>query len=435
MKTAKIIREERATKIEAMQALHTKAGTEKRSLSKDEQTQWDALNAEVEALKTELRTVEIQEALDAEMAAIRGLRTDDKTGEESKKEKRDLSKYSMLKVIQSRMNETALTGLELEMDQEARSEAKNLGVTINGVGIPSMILEKRDNSITMPTQPEDGSAVMVDKQKYGSMLDMLKNALMTRQLGATYLNDLVGNIALTRKTQRAVATWKPEVGELDKSNIKFGGDDFAPKRLGTYVVQSKQFLMQTSPDVERDIREDILYAIAEGVDLAAIFGTGLNNQPTGILTHAAATDIETIPVGGALTRADIVAAETALLSKNVDGRTLGWLINALTRGALKNTPIATGSDRFIMESNGILLDNRIVMSNALPSNGGVGTNESSAIFGDWRELLIGQWGGIDLLVDPYTLATGGQVKIVAQGFFNVYVRRFESFVALTGITA
>jgi HK97 family phage major capsid protein len=191
-----------------------------------------------------------------------------------------------------------------------------------------------------------------------------------------------------------------------------------------------QFLRQTSPAIERKIREEIAYSIQEGVDVAAISGTGLNNQPTGILNHPDVPVITALGTnGGALDRAKLIAIETALTQRNLRGTSYGWLINALTRGALKNTPIAAGSDKFIMETNDRLLDYPVVMSNMVPSNltKATGTNLSAAIFGDWKELYLAQWGGIDLIVDPYTLAVEGQIKIVAQGFFNVMVHRPEAF--------
>lgn len=442
MKTAKQLREERATKIEAMQAIHATAGSEKRSLNKEEKEKWDALNKEVEALAEEVRTVEAQEALDAEMAASKGKNVTGNTRKEdnSEKEKRELAKYSVLKVIQARMNEVPLDGLELEMHQEAQKEARGLGTTISGIGIPSMVLgrrEKRDNSVTMPTQPEDGSAI-VDTQFHGSMLDMLRNALVTRQLGATYLNDLTGNLSFTRVTERPIASWKPEVGELDKTNTKFAADEFTPKRLGTYVVESKQFLNQTSMSVEQKIRQEILYSIAEGVDAAAVTGSGASNEPSGILKLATDGDIDVVALGAngaALTRGNLITAETTLANNNILGRNFGWLLNSLTRGKLKDTPVATGSDKFIMESNGTLMEYPVQMSNVVPANltKGTGTDLSAAIFGEWSQLYIGQWGGIDLIVDPYTLATAGQVKIVAQGFFNVYVRQPKAFVVFNDI--
>jgi HK97 family phage major capsid protein len=435
MKTAQQLRDLIATTQETMSASHAKAAAEQRSFSPDELSAWEKANQEVQSLKRELGIVETQEKIDAELAASRG----QKLNNQNNKEDKDLGKYSVLRALNALVEGRSADGLEGEMHQEAQKEARAMGETIQGIGIPQSVLlhrQKRDNSITMPTQPEDGSAVMLQNQYYGSMMDMLRNALVTRQLGCTFLNDLTGNLSFTSMTTRPTATWKPEVGDLDKSNAKFAVEDFAPKRLGTYLVQSKLFLRQTAPSIEQKIREEIIYSITEGVDVAAIVGTGASNQPTGILNIAGTNAIALGANGAALTRANLVAAETTIAALNLNTTNYAWLINAATRGKLKNTLLDAGSGRFLMESNSSLLEYPVVMSNVAPSNLTKGTASgvaSAAVFGDWSELFIGQWGGIDLMVDPYTLAVGGQVKIIAQGFFNIYIRRPSAFVKFTDI--
>lgn len=424
----KQLREKRAEKLEALQALNAKAEGEKRSLTKEEKEQWEAINNEVDELAADIAFEEKREARAAELAASAGV-----PATPSNKPK-ELRQYSVLRALSAMAEGRQLDGVELEMHQEAQREARANGVDIKGVGIPGVVLqaEKRDNSITMPTQPEDGS-VLVNTDQYGSMAEMLRNALVTRRLGATYLTGLTNNISFTRMTERPKATWKPEVGTLDKSNVKFAADEMAPKRLGTYIVQSLQFLRQTSAAVERQIRQEIIYAVSEGVDEAAINGTGANNQPLGILNNPAVTAMATAT--GALNRSNLLAAETTLAARNLTGQSYAWLINAVTRGYIKGIKLDEGSGRFLMENNNSLLEYPVVMSNLVPSNLGTETNASAAIFGDWSELFIGQWGGIDLTVDPYTLLLEGQVKIVAQGFFNLVVRRPEAFVKYTDIAA
>lgn len=428
MRTLKVLRDERAEKLEAMRSLTDVASNEKRDLTSDEKTNFDSLEGEINALDADIRRAETAEKRAKEMVLAGA-------GTPSDSEEKELRNYSVLTALRSAIDQKPLEGIEKEMHQEAVKEARELGQKINGIGIPSRVLQQRDNSITMPTQPADGG-VLVEKERNNSMMDMLRNALVTRQLGATYMNDLVGNISFTRMTARPKATWKPEVAALDKSNIQFADDEFAPKRLGTYTIQSLQFLRQTAASVEQKIREEIIYSITEGVDEAAILGTGTNNQPLGVLNHTGITTLALGANGAALTRANLIAAETALATKNLNGRNYGWLINALTRGKLKGTQLDAGSGRFVMESNDSLLEYPVVMSNLVPSNLTKGTaagTASAALFGDWSELYIGQWGGIDLTVDPYTLAVEGQVKIIAQGFFNVLVHRPEAFVAFKDI--
>jgi len=432
MKTLKQLQEERNQKITDANNLLQKAKTEARELTTEESSQFDALDTEIEQLDVDIEAKRKHEDFAKKRALSLGL-----VGEpvqlESKQDKKDLRNFSVLKMIRSMIKDgEPLEGLEKELNEEAKAEARGFNQEIFGVGIPSRILSTRDNSVTMPTQPEDGKAVVeTNLDNNLSMMDMLRNALVTRQLGATYLNDLTGNVSFTRLTQRPVATWKAEVGALDKSNVKFALDELAPKRLGTYTVHSLQFLRQTAPSIERKIREEIVYSLQEGVDIAAISGTGSNNQPMGILNHAGVAAINVAGLGAtgaALTRANLIALRTALLKRNIRGSKLAWLINAVTEGALSNTTIATGSDKFILETER-LLNYPYVMSNMVPSDltKSTGTNLSAAIFGDWSELYIGQWGGIDLTVDPYTMIGDGQIRIVAQGFFNVLVHRPEAF--------
>ena len=44
-------------------------------------------------------------------------------------------------------------------------------------------------------------------------------------------------------------------------------------------------------------------------------------------------------------------------------------------------------------------------------------------FGDFSELIIGQWGDLDITVDPYTKATDGEIRLVVNTFFDAMVRR------------
>lgn len=435
MKTLRQLQEERNQKLSEANALLERG--KKQELSTEEFAQFEAYDAEVEALEVEIGKAERMESFAKKRALSLGIEVDGGAKKENKDE-RDLGNYSILKMIRSQIDGKPMDGAEAEAHAEGVKEARELGQDILGIAIPSRLLSKRDNSVTAGSQPEDGSAVVAkDVRDDLSMLDMLRNELVTVKLGASYLNDLRGNVAFTRLTERPVATWKSEIGALDKSNVKFSADELSPKRLGTYTVHSLQFLRQTSPQIEQRIRGEIAYAIAEGVDIAAISGTGADNQPTGILNHTGVASLNSASLGaaglgtngGALDRGNLIKLRTALLKRNIRGRQLKFLMNAATQGTLANTIIATGSDKFIME-NQDLLGYPVVMSNMVPSNIDKGTGEdlSALVFGDWSELYIAQWGGIDLLVDQYTMAGTGQIKIVAQGFFNVLVHRPEAFV-------
>ncbi|RIV20323.1 phage major capsid protein [Fibrisoma montanum] len=443
MKTVKQLRDERGEKLEKLNAITATANQEKRELKPEEVTEFDGLETEIRSLDEQIKRAEIAEQRNAEAAASQGKPLGKLDNEQ--KRQQQLGQFSFLKAIRSltAVNQNdKLTGFELEMHEEAEREARASHQTINGVGIPSIVMkaksmETRDNSVTMPTQPADGSAV-VQTQKLISMEDMLRNALMTHHLGATYYSDLAGNVDFVRMTERPVATWKPEVGNLDKSNVKFGpAGSLTPNRIGTYTVHSFQFLRQTAPSIEAQIRQELAYSVAEGIDRAAILGDGLDNEPTGILNASGVTKISMGANGGAMSRQSTINALGQLLAKNVNGRNLGWLINGATAAALLGTPYNETSDRFVMEALDRIGPYPVALSNTVPSNGTKGTTTtetlSKAFFGAWENLYIAQWGGYDLMVNPYTLGKAGQVELIIQAFADILVYEPKAFVVLEDI--
>jgi hypothetical protein len=71
------------------------------------------------------------------------------------------------------------------------------------------------------------------------------------------------------------------------------------------------------------------------------------------------------------------------------------------------------------------------VSSTLTKGSGTGVGVCSAIFfGNWADLIIGMWGGLDILVDPYTGGTAGTVRVIALQDVDVAVRHAESFAAM-----
>jgi HK97 family phage major capsid protein len=52
------------------------------------------------------------------------------------------------------------------------------------------------------------------------------------------------------------------------------------------------------------------------------------------------------------------------------------------------------------------------------------------LFGNFSDLIIGQWGVLDVLVDPYTLGTSGGIRIRVIQDVDVAIRHAESFAVL-----
>lgn len=423
MKNAKQLREERAQKIEAMQALNATASKETRSLTAEEKTQFDTLVKEIDDLKEDIDRAVRSEQFAAEILS--------KGGGEKQEQPKEVRQYSIARAIQMQIS-GKLEGLEKEMHEEAVSEARANGVEIKNLGIPSMVLngQKRDNSVTAGTQPEDGAALV--GKDVQPMIELLRAALITRALGATYMTGLRGNVSFPTQTSGAVATWKSEIAELDKSNLKFGNVELSPKRLGTYAIVSKQLIAQASVDVENIIRQDLMNAVAEALDIAAINGSGSAGQPTGILNTAGIGSVAMGPNGAAPTYEALVALEAEIEANNALNGRLGYLTTGKAKAKLKTTKLDAGSGLYVLNGNDVN-GYPIYSTNLVPSTLTKGTTNgtlSAIIFGNWQDLLIGQWGGLDVMADPYTLATSGQIRLIVDSFWDIAVRRAKSFAAI-----
>ena len=301
---------------------------------------------------------------------------------------------------------------EIECSNAAADKA---GVSPRGLLVPTDIL-RRDLSAGTAT---DGAELIATNLMSGSFIDVLRNLSAVMGMGATTLTGLSGNVAIPRKTSGSAAGWvSTEGGNVSQSDPQFDQVTMSPKTLGVYSEATRQLLLQSSIDVENLLRFDMALGMATAIDLAALYGTGANGQPKGISLQTginAPTDF----VAAAPTFAEMVAMETAVAADNAAFGALGYMINATMRGGFKTTEKASGTAQFIWENGNTVNGYKTAVTNQVAAG--------NAFFGNWADLLIGMWGGLDILVDPYTNSLSGTVRIVAHQSVDVAVRHPVSF--------
>ena len=319
-------------------------------------------------------------------------------------------------------------GFEREMSDEM---AGKLGKRAQGFYIPTDVL-MRDLNVT--TSTAGGHTVATDLLS-GSFIDMLRNKMATVGLGATMMNDLVGSIAIPRQTGGATSYWVAESGAVTESQAAFDQVTMSPKTVGSMSDISRKMLLQSSMDVESFVRNDLATSLALAIDSAAINGSGASNQPTGILNTSGIGSVVGGTNGAAPDWADIVDLESAVAIDNADMGALGFLTNAATRGKLLQTEKASGTAQYVWSDSNTLRGYNAAVSNQVPSNGtkGTGTALSSMVFGNWNDLIIGTWGGIDINVDTSTGSASGTIRVVALQDVDIAVRNAVSFAAMTDI--
>ncbi len=266
-----------------------------------------------------------------------------------------------------------------------------------------------------------------------SFIEILVAKMRVMAMGATVLSDLSGNIAIPRATGGATSYWVAESGSPTESQAAFDQVGMTPKTVGAYSDYSRKLLLQSSIAVEAFVRMDLARAIALAIDLGAIAGTGAANQPRGILNTAGIGSVAGGANGAAPTWANIVALETAVANANVDETTMGYLTNTRVRGELKKTQRFSGTDGRAIWQDGNVNDYRAEVSNQVPSNLTKGTSNgicSAILFGNWQDLIIGMWGGLDVMIDPYTGGTSGTKRCIVLQDVDVAVRYPVAFAAM-----
>ena len=267
-----------------------------------------------------------------------------------------------------------------------------------------------------------------------SLIELLRNRMQVRALGAQVLTGLTNNVSFPRQITANTFNWTGEnpSSANTKGNATFDNVTLSPKTGMVSTAYSRQLLVQSSFDVSSWVANDIAQVAALGVDLAAIEGTGASNQPTGIYTQTGVSAITLGTDGAALTWANIVNFETTVANNNADIGAMAFLTSPAVRGKLLTTlRSTTAGSQFLWTDENTMRGYRAVVSNQIKNNYTTGTSTtvcSGMIFGVWSELLIGEFGGaLDLLVDPYTNADQNMIAVHGFLMVDVAIRHPKAF--------
>jgi HK97 family phage major capsid protein len=427
MKTSKQLKEERAAVESRMTELHELAKKEARSFNAEESKKWDDDQNALKALDAEILRAEQAEELERRNAG-KGPKSPLIIDGEKKKEQ-----PSLLLMLRASAFKEKLDGPEADLVAEHVAELRASGLAPRDgyIGVPSKMvrMEKRDMTVTGGTSGSEGG-VMVPTE-VGETIPFLTPQLVTAQLGATVLSDLVGNLDLPRGTNNVTATWEGETTDADESNPTMDKVSLAPIRLTTFIDVSERLLHQTGQSVEAYVRNLLSNAVAQKIDADAINGSGSGNVPTGILNASSVGSVEMGTNGGVPTWAKIVELEGKVDTASAMMGNLHYLSTPGMRSLLKTRSKDSGSGRFINEGNEVngypILGTSLVPSNLTK---GTGSGLHAILFGNWADLLIGQWGGMELFVDPYTQKGKGLVRIYVSSYNDIKLRNPLSFAAI-----
>ena len=399
------IKEQRAAAVAEMRNLVEKATTEKRSLSGDEAAKFDTL-------KTKVTELEGQEARASFLAETERRMI----GEPAKGGYGDLTKQvSVMKVLQAKMEGRNLDGAEAEYHQEAE---RRTGRKAAGVFIPMNAIEQRANTTT--SAPE----LVANIHRADQFIEPFKNELLARRLGVRVLSGLTGNVTIPKHGSGVSVGWVAENGDLSESGMTFDNVTLSPKHAGGITELSRQLIMQSSPDAERLVTDDLRFMLAKAIDTALIKGGG-TNEPKGVLSTAG---IQTASLA-TLNWLNVLTMKEKL--ELVNATAANWLMSKKVSTKFAGTEKSTGTGIYLM-NGGQIADLPAYSTNQVPN---VDADSGVAILGDWSQVLLGIWSEIDILVNPYDSAAynRGAVKVRAMSTVDIAVRHAESFVVANDV--
>lgn len=442
MPNLKELREKRADLMTQANALG-----EKPTLSAEEQAKFDQLMADVKALdEGDLkRAIELDELnrRSISMPPVDGAQTSTAGApitvgyveQRGDKPKHLVERASIVRGMQMVHQGIRLSGAEAELHQEGEKAIRAAGRDVTGFAIPFQF-EKRD--LTVGTTTAGGHTVAT---VLGELIPYLQPRVVTADLGAQVFGGLSSNLTFPRNNGTVSASWYAENGTISEVNMTYDTLALTPKRLGATTDVSKQLLLQSSVPMgmEQHVQQELSRAIARALDTAALNGSGSSNQPTGILSTSGIGSYAIGTNGGAPTYAMVVDLEADVAGANADMGSLAYLVHPVLAGKMKQVAIDSGSGRFLYEGKvgatgvrvGTVNAYDAAMSTLCPSGLTKGSSSDcyAVIFGNWNELLIAQWGGLDITVDPYSKKTSGLVEVTVQSWWDIGVRHAASFSA------
>jgi HK97 family phage major capsid protein len=428
MKKSDELRASKTSKIEAQRTmLDAVKVSATKEFTPEQRTAFDGITSEIEAFDAQIRDAVNIEVAEARIASLSGA----SVSTSDKKEQREMVKnYSLHKALRSQLPNGKLDGIELEYHQEMLKEARNAGVSIEGLAVPNGANKQTRAAGQTVSQDAGAYGANLVNTDYKGIIDALRPTPVAEQLGAVYMRGLTGDVKFVTNGGGIAATWETEIATTAASKTAYGTKTMSPKRLSATVPISLQNILQSTPGLEALTAADIKRVTEIAIDLAVINGAGSGGVPEGILNNSDIYTLVGATNGIAPTWAQLVKMETEVLAANAGGSNMSYLITPGLKGFLKQTAHAgSGNWNYLMAADGTINGYNAVANTMVPSNiaKGSGTNLHAAVFGDFSNVLIGEWGFYDMVVDNITQKKAGLIEITVNQFLDILIRQGAGF--------
>lgn len=337
---------------------------------------------------------------------------------------REERRYSLARALLTAGLEGKLTGYEGEIDQQLRAQTGKTGTTNGSILLPTAAIVLAARDMTVGTDSAGGYLVGASNPG-ASFIDLLRARLVAVAMGARVLPGLKGDVTIPKQAAAATAHWLVnETTSIGESNQVLGQLPLTPKNVGAYTEYSRQLLMQSSPAVDQVIANDLAKVVSAAIDAAVFAGSGANGQPAGIALTSGIGSFSGTSLGLAGLNDAVVDCALAL-----EGEAVGWVTTPAVAAALMQRQKFAGTDTPLWE--GSLWDGRVVGFKAMTSSA---MAAGTMFFGDWSQVVIGEWGMLEIATNPYANFQAGIIGCRAIQTVDVGVRQAGAFSYSNNVT-
>ncbi len=433
MDNLKAKREERVVLEDAYATLANKA--KEKTLAADEVKTLDGLDKQITQLDEQIEVLERAEKRAAEIvkrqaSAVGAVQDNASENKEFSKISKHYSIAKQIQGIAEKKDRFHNEGMEAEMYQEAVKEAKESGVSISGnIAIPSKFIKIGKQKAALNVGTEGADVVATD---FMGLIPVLNPNPVVSQLGITVMTGLRGDVQWPRHSTDVGFSWETETSNVDESVPAYDNIKVQPKRTGMYVDVTSQMMLQSSFVLEQHLRNIITRRYELTVDDAVLIGGG-SNEPVGILNYSG-VNVLSLGTGSAnnMTYGALISMIRDVKAANSRVGSAGFVTSANGEFALANTPKQTSGveGNFIYDFSGRLIGRPLFTTEVIPSDFTEGgqSDLTAIIYSDyWQSAVLGTWGGLDILFDPYTQALAGTKRFVVNAFMDVEVQQPKEF--------
>ena len=383
--------------------------TEGRELTNEEEARADYLEGEVTRLDNKIKRRAAHEEMIARQANFAGTSIS-----ETKEMDKINRSFSLSRAVETVSLGKGLEGAEAEWAQEARTEMQARGLQMTGqIGIPEAALLRAGGADNFQAGSGDGSGYV--PTNVPGVIEALRAPTMIETLGATTIYGATGNLQFPRVSNKAIGTEETEVSADADSTMEMDELTLSPIRVANKTLFSKQLILQGGNQVDTLIARELTAGINETIDKAAFAKAAAANQTAG--------------AGAALTPAMLFELEKDVLAAGGNFANCKWAMSPTGWKVSRDLATVDSINAFW---SGQSFDGfpAVATPNLVD-----GTADAGDIcFGDWAQgLVLAYFGGLDLLVDPYSNAGTAQIALHLNKFYDVDVRQAGAFASITNV--